>query len=226
MSEEKKNRVERVAFWIGSILAIVVSVFTVYEKFIALKGPELVITFFESNSHNLYLFPSVETRIETTEEIPLQLKIANTGEKVAKNIKLYISHYPNISLVASYKKEEKRTWNTPNDVMKQVSLNIEDINPGESFFIPITLKLKFPKEFQEAVRAKIKDISDEKLLVPRSYTLYCDLSSETSVSVSSELTVVLGNLDVLKERNHDIYWIGHGADGVKILKVADDFPKD
>ena len=65
----------------------------------------------------------------------------------SKNIKLYISHFSNIELETKYKKEIKRTWNNPNEAMSQVSLNLEDLNPGESFYIPIVVKLDFPEDF-------------------------------------------------------------------------------
>lgn len=210
--------------WVGALCGISVSLFTLFEKVTAPSAPRLSITFFESSSGTLNLFPSVNTAVEQTEEIPLQLKIENTGGRAAKNAKLYLSHYLNVTLTAQYKKEEKRTWNSPNDAMKQLSLALEDINPGESFLVPILVRLDFPKDFQRVVRSPRESVVDKELLTPRAYPIYCDLSSDTSPNMRTILRIVLGNLEVLQEESNDVFWIGHGEGGVQVLRVKEDFP--
>lgn len=223
-ASEKKSKTEKVVFWVGSICGIVISLFTIYEKATAPSDPRLTITFFESASSTLRLFPSTDTAIEQTEDIPLQLKIANTGGRATKNLKLYLSHYVGVTLTTKYKKEEKRTWNSPNDAMKQLSLTLEDLNPGESFLIPISVKLDFPRDFQIAVRAPSNDVSDKSLIVPRGYPIYCDISSDTSPNTRTILEIILGSPDMLKRGSQDVFWIGHGPEGVHVLKMKDDFP--
>lgn len=210
--------------WVGALCGIVVSLFTLYEKVTAPSPPKLSVTFFESSSSTLRLFPSTNTAIDQTEDIPLQLKIENTGGTAAKNTKLYVSHYLNVAMTAHYQKEEKRTWNSPNDAMKQLSLALEDINPGESFLVPISARLDFPKELQRAVRAPRASVDDKELLMPRAYPIYCDLSSDTSPNQRTILRIILGNLEVLKEESPDVFWLGHGESGVQVLRVKDDFP--
>jgi hypothetical protein len=221
---EKKLSAERVILWIGAICGILVSSYTLFEKLTAPTEPRLVVTFFESSSDILNLSPSTDTSIEQTEEIPLQLKIENTGGRVAKNAKLYLSHYPDVVLTSHYKKEEKYTWNTPNEAMKQLSLMLEDINPGESFLIPISLRIDFPKDFQQAVSSPRERVKNKDLLVPREHHIYCDLSSDTSPNKRITLKIVLGNLEVLRERTQDVFWLGHGEGGVRVLKAKEDFP--
>jgi len=221
---EGKSRAERAVLWIGAVCGIVVSAFTLYEKVVAPSPPRLSISFFESASNTLRLFPSTNTESDQTENIPIQMKIQNTGGRSAKNVKLYISHYLNIVVTAQYKKEEKRTWNSPNDAMKQLSLTLEDLNPGESFFVPIGVKLDFPKEFQYAIRAPSEMVLDKRLLNPRAYPIYCDISSDTSPNQQTVLTIVLGRLDALRQESHDVFWLGHGERGVQVLRVTEDFP--
>jgi len=221
---DAKSRAERIVLWVGALCGIVVSLFTLYEKVTAPSPPELSVTFFESSSRTLRLFPSTNTALDRTEEIPLQLKIENTGGTAAKNTKLYVSHYLNVVLTAHYRKEEKRTWNSPNDAMKQLSLALEDINPGESFLVPISATLDFPKEFQRALTVPRESVVDKSLLTPRSYPIYCDLSSDTSPNQRTILQIVLGNLEVLQEESPDVFWMGHGEHGVQVLRVKEDFP--
>jgi hypothetical protein len=212
--------------WIGSVAAIILSFFAIYDKLIEPKDAKLDISFFESGSKDIYIFPSVNTSIEQTEEIPLQLKLKNNGGKIGKHLKLYISYYSTIQLETKYKKEIKRTWNNPNESMSQVSLDLEDLNPGESFLIPIGVKLYFPKNFQNTIRIKKEQITDTSLLNPMQFSLDCDISSETSNSTSSKLSIVIGNLEILQEQSSKVYWIGHGTEGTQILEVKEDFPKN
>lgn len=219
-----KSRAERIVLWVGALCGIVVSLFTIYEKVTAPSPPKLSVTFFESSSSTLRLFPSTNTALDRTEEIPLQLKIENTGGTAAKNTKLYVSHYINVALTAQYQKEEKRTWNSPNDAMKQLSLSLEDINPGEVFMVQIRVTLDFPKDFQQAVRTPRESVTDKQLLTPRVYPVYCDISSDTSPNQRTILQIVLGNLEVLQAESPDVFWLGHGENGVQVLRVKDDFP--
>jgi hypothetical protein len=221
---DRKSRAERIVLWVGALCGIVVSLFTLYEKVTAPSPPKLSVTFFESSSNTLRLFPSTNTAIDQTEDIPLQLKIENTGGTAAKNTKLYVSHYLNVAMTAYYQKEEKRTWNSPNDAMKQLSLALENINPGESFLVPIRVILDFPKELQRAVRAPRESVVDKELLKPRAYPIYCDLSSDTSPNQRTILRIALGNLEVLKGESPDVFWLGHGEGGLQVLRVKDDFP--
>lgn len=219
-----KSRAERIVLWAGALCGIVVALFTIYEKVTAPSPPKLSVTFFESSSSTLRLFPSTNTALDRTEEIPLQLKIENTGGTAAKNTKLYVSHYINVVLTAQDQKEEKRTWISPNDAMKQLSLPLEDINPGEVITVPIRVTLDLPKDFQQAVSTPRESVTDKKLLTPRAYPIYCDLSSDTSPNQRTILQIVLGNLEVLQAESPDVFWLGHGENGVQVLRVKDDFP--
>jgi hypothetical protein len=224
MDGKKKSIGEKVVFWIGSIAAIILSFNTIYEKISEPKDAKIDISFFESNTKEIYIFPSVDTSKEQSEEIPIQLKLINNGGKIAKHLKLYISYYSTIKLETKYKKEVKRIWDSPNEEMSQVSLELDDLNPGESFLIPIGVTLNFPKEFQRTIRIPKERIRDTRFLNPMSYSLNCDISSETSNSTNSKLSILLGNLEILKSRSSRIFWIGHGNDGIKLLEVKEDFP--
>jgi hypothetical protein len=68
-----KSRAEKAVFWIGSLSGIIVSIFTFYEKVTEPGAPKLIVKSFESSSDMLRLVPSIDTRIEETEHIPLQL---------------------------------------------------------------------------------------------------------------------------------------------------------
>ena len=225
-TQEKKPVGERIVFWIGSICGIILSFIAIYDKVMAPNDAMLEMSFFESSSKNIFITPSVNTALDKTEEIPLQLKIVNKGGKIAKNIKLYISHFSNIELETKYKKEIKRTWNNPNEAMSQVSLNLEDLNPGESFYIPIVVKLDFPEDFQKTILVRKNKIKRDGSFNPRTFTLNCDVSSETSNSVRTDLSITIGNLHLLQEKSPDVYWIGHGGNDVKVLKVKEDYPQD
>ncbi|MET0622426.1 MAG: hypothetical protein ABW250_05550 [Pyrinomonadaceae bacterium] len=205
-------------------LAILLANISTIQNFLFPNSPKLRVAFFESNADTLNLYPSVNTAVEYTESIPLHLKLENTGGSSAKNVKVYLSYYSGVVITAQYSKEEKRTWNSPNDAMKQVTLDIPDMNPGESFLVPISIQLPFPKDFQRAIRAPKESVLDKDLLVPKAYPIYCDVSSDSSPSTRTILHVVLGNLEVFREQNKHVYWLGHGDDGIKVLEVKDDFP--
>src|SRR4030095_3205458 len=110
--------------------------------------------------------------------------------------------------------------------MKQLSLTLEDINPGESFLIPIIVKLDFPRDFQQTLRVPKEVVRDKKLLSPRAYPIYCDVSADAFPSTRNVLEIVLGRIDVFKERNEDVFWIGHGPEGVRVLKMKEDYPSN
>jgi hypothetical protein len=222
-SQPEKSKAERAVFWIGSICGILISLFTIYDRLAKPSPPDLRITFFESASESMALFPPVDTSLERTKPIPVQIKIENVGGTVAKNVKLYLSHDSMNSITAQYKKEEKRTWNSPNEAMKQLGISMEDINPAESFLVPITLELYFPRDFQRAIRSQPDKVLDKKLLVPRGYPIYVDISSDTSPNRRTKLLVLLGSLEVLRQQSQDIYWVGYGPEGPKVLKAKDDF---
>ncbi|MXV50325.1 hypothetical protein GS399_05020 [Pedobacter sp. HMF7647] len=109
--------------------------------------------------------------------------------------------------------------------MSQVSLELEDLNPGESFLIPINVVLYFPREVQKRIAHPAKQVSNRSSLDPLGYTLDCDISSETSLSATSKLSILLGDLDVLKNRSQKVFWIGHGDEGVQLLEVKKDYPQ-
>jgi hypothetical protein len=221
--QPEKSKTERAVFWIGSICGILISLFTIYDRLAKPSPPDLRITFFESASESLALFPPVDTSLEKTKPIPVQMKIENVGGTVAKNVKLYLSHDSINSITAQYKKEEKRTWNSPNEAMKQLSISMDDLNPSESFLVPLTLELHFPRDFQGAIRSPPETVSDKKLLVPRGYSIYVDVSSDTSPNRRTKLLILMGNLEVLKQQSQEIYWVGYGPEGPKVLKAKDDF---
>jgi len=221
--QPEKSKTERAVFWIGSICGIVISLFTIYDRLAKPSPPDLRITFFESASESLALFPPVDTSLEKTKPIPVQMKIENVGGTVAKNVKLYLSHDSINSITAQYKKEEKRTWNSPNKAMKQLSISMDDLNPAESFLVPLTLELYFPRDFQGTIRSPPEMVSDKKLLVPRGYPIYVDVSSDTSPNRRTKLLILMGSLEVLKQQSQEIYWVGYGPEGAKVLKAKDDF---
>jgi hypothetical protein len=117
------------AFATGIVAAIALllgNVSTIHDWLFP-KDAKLRVTIFESDSDTLNLFPSTDTSKEQTEDIPLQLKIANIGGRGAKNVKVYLSYNLSIVLTAQYAKEEKRTWNAPNEAMKQLALSLPDV---------------------------------------------------------------------------------------------------
>ena len=223
--KDKKSIGERAIFWIGSIAGIVLSLIALYEKFIEPSNAKIKINFLESNSKNLYIYPSVNTASAKTEAIPMQVKIENTGGKVAGNIKLYVSYFSSIELETKYKKETKRTLNNPNEPMSQVSLDLESLNPGESFLIPIEVKLDFPIDFQKTLRTP-EPLHKDSIPNLLAFTLNCDISCETTNSVRSKLQIFLGRLDFLQKESRNVFFIGHSSDGVELVQVTDGFPKN
>jgi hypothetical protein len=222
-AQSEKSKTERAVFWIGSICGILISLFTIYDRVVKPTPPDLRITFFESASQSLALFPPTDTSIAKTKPIPVQIKIENLGGTVAKNVKLYLSYDSMNSITAEYKKEEKRTWNSPNEVMNQLSISMEDINPAESFLVPLTLELEFPRNLQIAIRSPPGTVSDKSLLEPRGYPIYVDVSSDTSPNRRTELLVLLGSVEALQQHSQDIYWVGYGPEGPRVLKAKEDF---
>lgn len=218
----ERSKFERTIFWIGSLSGIVISLFTIWEKVTQPSPPELVVDFFESASREIAIHPPINTALDKSRPIPLQLRVINRGGKVAKNVKLYLSHSTSTILIAQYKKEEKRTWNSPNESMKQVSLSLDDMNPGETFLIPIIVELHFPRDVQSAI-AHPNLTSDKRLLVPQAHLLYADVSSDSSPNQRSALSIVLGSIPALQQQFKEIYWVGYGEGGPKVLKAKDDY---
>jgi hypothetical protein len=50
-----------------------------------------------------------------------------------------------------YLKDAKQTWNAPNELMPQLSLALENINPGESYLISVKIKFHVPTYIQRAM---------------------------------------------------------------------------
>jgi hypothetical protein len=185
-------------------------------------NPKLRVVIFESGADVLYLFPSVDTSVEQTESIPLQLRIENTGGRVAKNVKGYLSYYVSVVVTSTYAKEEKRTWSVPNEAMRQLTLSLPDINPGESLLVPISVRLQFPRDFQRTLYSPREALVDGKLPEPMGYQLNCDISSDASPSTRTSLQIILGRLDILRERTDHVFYMGHGKDGVRVLEAKED----
>jgi hypothetical protein len=158
-----------------------------------------------------------------TEEIPLQLKVENLGGKASQNTKLYLVHSDNLEMIAQYQKEEKPTWNAPNEPMKQLGPAIENINPGETYLIPVKIRFRLPTEIQRKLGQPPTDPNDP---LPVGYKIYCDLSSDTAPNTRTVLEVLLGRCEILQQRSEDVFWVGHNAQGkdVQVLKVKEDYP--
>jgi hypothetical protein len=214
------KRVERAVFWIGSLSGIVISLTTIYEKTIAPSPAKLAVTFFESTSTKLSLVAPSTKESDLTEEVPLQLQVKNLGGKASANTKLYLTHNPSLTMTAQYQKEAKPTWNAPNEPMRQLSLPLENINPGESYLIPVKLRFRIPREFNYAFHTP-REETDQSLV----FKIYSDISSDTVPNTREELTVELGRCDKLIERSPAVFWVGHGeGDQVSVLKVKEDYP--
>src|SRR3989442_722289 len=221
--QDRSSRVERAVFWVGSILAIVTAVMTVWDRAFAPSPAKLTIGFYESGTPSLSIVPSINTASDWTEGIPLQLKVENRGGRSASNVKVYLSYPSTIRLDAQYKKESKRAWNEPNEPMTQLALALENLNPGEPFLVPIRVRLLLPASVQRAMAGR--PISDTTSVV-YGYTIVADISSETAPSKRTQLTLQLGPCGVLVTRDSSVYWIGHGASGTQVLRVQSDYPCD
>jgi len=218
------SRAEKAIFWVGSLCGIVVSVITIHEKILAPSPARLAVAFFESATQTLSLVPPIDTASELTEEIPLQLKVQNLGGRASGNTKLYLAYNHSLEVTAEYQKEQRPTWNAPNEPLRQLSLAIENINPGESYLIPVKIRFRVPKDIQRAMRQPRGEIVDQKQLLPRGFQIFSDLSSDTVPNVRTVLEILLGRCDVLQERSADVFWVGHGTEGVSVLKVKEDYP--
>jgi hypothetical protein len=223
--EERMNKLSRVkkAFLgIGAIAAVVVTFITIYDRVLQPSTAKLTLKFFESSSDTLRLDPPIDTRTELTEEIPIRLKIDNTGGRASGNTKLYLAYNSSLEVSTAYKSEENRTWNSPNEPLRQLRLAVENINPGESFLIPLQIRLQIPRDTQRFLRMP-RDQYGFKEPVPLDFVIYADLSAETVSSNRTTLRIVIGRCDVLQDEG-DVYWVGHGKDGVEVLKVQADYP--
>lgn len=220
----RKISVERIVFWIGSIAGIIISLFTIYDRLLEPKDAKLDINFFESASKDIYIISPAGNVMKYKDAFPMQLKLANIGGKIAKHVKLYIS-YSAIQLETKYGKEIKRTWKNPNDAMTQISLILDDLNPGESILIPIRVKLDFPTDNQRAIYEPNVNMLDTNSIHLQTFSLDCDISSETSISTNSELFITIGRLDKLQEKSSKIFWIGYGKKDTILLEANDDYLK-
>jgi hypothetical protein len=219
--DKPPSRAERTVFWIGSICGIVTSLITVVDRVLTPGPPKLAVTFFESGTTSLSITPSVDTASETTEEIPLQLKIENTGGQGSENTKLYLTRSEFLELAVANPKDDKPTWTIPNQPLQQLSLAIENLNPGESYQLPIKVKFRIGQEYQRALAQARPD----KAVDPLGFDLIADLSSDSAPNVRTNLQFLLGRCEVLLDRGPDVFWVGHNEErGVALLKVKEDYP--
>lgn len=211
----------RVVWWCGSIAGIIIAGFTIYDRVFAPSPAKLIVEFFESSSSSLSLDAPINTASDTTEAIPFTLKVDNRGGRAAANIKLYLTYPETILVEAQYEKDSKSTWGSPNEPMTQLALALENMNPGESFLIPVTLRFLLPREVQRLMAHP--PVTDTTAAI-HGYRVYADVSSETVPSTRTTLEVLLGPCDLLMDRTGDVFWLGHGNGGTKLLKVRDDYP--
>jgi hypothetical protein len=220
-----KSRVERIFFWIGSTCGILTSFITIYDRVIAPSPPKLKVTFFESGTTDLSIVPPINTSSEFSDQIPVRLKIENVGGKGSANTKLYLTHNESIQIDAEYRKELKQTWTVPNQPQEQVSLTIENLNPGESFIVPTKIRFRIPRESQETMR-RPRDQLQPKDLIPIGFTIGADISSDAVPNVHGTLSLSLGRCAVLIERTQNVFWVGYDQNqkNPQLLRVKEDYP--
>jgi len=223
VTEQATSKGEKAVFWVGSLAGIATSLFTIYDRLLEPAPPKLVVSFFESGSTTLRIDPPVDTSATLIEEIPMQIKVENRGGKASSNTKLYLTHRDTMQLTATYLKESKPTWDVPNQPMRQLSLALENLNPGESYLIPIKVRFVLLPEQQRLLRMPASEL--EKSPLAQAYDLFADASSDTAPNVRTVLTFVLGRCDVLAPQG-DVFWVGHDEDGgnAHLLKVKEDYP--
>jgi hypothetical protein len=226
----RKNRITKtpgakeLLFWIGGIAAAIASLIGIYEKFVATAPARLTIVFSESGSPRLNLVPPVNTASELTEELPFQLKIDNVGGKASGNTKLYLAYNDSLEITTDYSHERKTILHKSNEILHQLALKVENINPGESYLIPLKIKLRIDRAFQKMTSRPASAITKEQASKRMAFLIFADLSSDTVANTRRELKIVVGRCDVLQDDGSDVFWIGHGDKGVLLLQVREDYP--
>jgi hypothetical protein len=231
MPDRKKNRITKTSrpkellFWIGGIAAAIASLIAIYEKVAATGPARLTVVFSESESPRLNLVPPVNTASELTEELPFQLKIDNVGGKASGNTKLYLAYNNDLlEITTDYSHERKTILRKSNEILHQLALKVENINPGESYLIPLKIRLRIDPAFQEMTVRPANAITKQEASKRMAFRIFADLSSDTIANTRSELEIVVGRCDVLQEDGSDVFWVGHGDKGILLLKVRSDYP--
>ena len=204
---EKRSSFESAVFWIGSICGIILSLWTIYEKVLEPSPAKPVITFNESGGTDI-LIASENTK---NDSIPFRIKVKNTGESIAKNVKVYLSHSNSFNVEIMETSKTQNILEPTNENKEQHSFSVGDLNPGESFLVSIMLSVSFDKTPHELKTAML--------------ILDCDVSCETSVSNRTALKVVFGRLEDLLKESKDVYWIGKDSATKKkqVIKALDDY---
>lgn len=210
MSKEGKAKYfEKGLFLLGGILAIAVSLIAIYKFIIKDSPPDLDIRFALSDSHEISMAPTVQSRkSEWTDPFPVGLQITNNGEQEAKDVNVSLVTARNLILVASGVKITPQLIFSKEGVdLASHQFSVPKINPGQTIHLDSTIYGTTENHIDMDVDVEFKD--GVVAVIPISIALTHDIKALVSASNMQEkevkLKLTLGKLELLTGKGEFVF---------------------
>jgi hypothetical protein len=129
----EQNKSERILFWTGSILAIIVSLFTIWDKVLAPEPAKIITEFTVTKENEIRIAPEAESlEADWTKPFPVPIRIKNIGGKTAKNAVLRILHDRNFQIHSNIPDANVQFLYDRYGGRFMSTIPLGDIHPGQS----------------------------------------------------------------------------------------------
>lgn len=200
---------ERIFFWIGTILAILTSLITVYDRLIKPSPPDLIIKWSLSNSDKFNIVPEIAEQDSTiTKPFPFGVRIFNNGDETAQNVQLRIIHPPNMTLgyLGDLKVETSCIFSDPSEMLME-TIQLQNIHSKNEYLlddklIAVTeniLDIPVPVTFADGIKATIH------ASIGAVFQLTFQISADNMPERIYHLYLGIGSNDVFK-KSKEKFW--------------------
>ncbi|MEA2574241.1 MAG: hypothetical protein QOH93_1539 [Chloroflexia bacterium] len=208
--ETTKSPFERILFYTGSILAIAVAGFTIWDHFSKASPPDLHISFAYSDSQLLRVLPTIDDKDpEWVYPFPLGLVVSNRGGQTASGTVMNIVHPRNLK-IESLNKDVRATHqliSSGTERMVLTSVPLGDIHPDQTLHLDDAVYAATENTVQMSVPITSSDnvpgIVDVSLLV--TYDIRVQVAAKDTPERTSSLYLTVGGQEQLDKLGQP-YW--------------------
>lgn len=124
---------EKKLFWVGSILAIIISAFTVWDKLLVTEPARLIAEFTVTKEKEINIAPEADSiEADWTNPIPLPVRVKNSGGKTAKHTIMRIFHDRNFQIHSNTKNASVQFMYNSYGGRFVTTIPLGDMHPGQA----------------------------------------------------------------------------------------------